>query len=329
MEGITLEGGESKRKDEAKVFRHSIAEYKLDEGIVKSKKPEDKPRSDDQWFYRDLTLEGRELARKKAEEYFGTLNPETDALFFVSSDFVRAAETARIFMDVAKEKGFEIIWPWEKDKIEHDHFDNKAEEIGEGYIRKIDCLTLDHLENMLREKIFDPKKNYLKDVVKYPDNVSEDTRAKWDKARTIIENDNKGSWGDNYYAHSEEISKIFSDVKSAEEVYKTKFKRMLRLRKFAQKKILEQNPKKNIKILGFSHENSFIYFLNEEFGESIKNCESVGFRMEEDEKQSEKTKEKPIEIIVEAKGEERRFVETQPTKWEMQKDENSNIGASM
>ncbi|MFA5886728.1 MAG: hypothetical protein WC863_03015 [Patescibacteria group bacterium] len=264
-----------KKDDEFFVIRHSISEYKLNEGIIKSDNPEAAPSADKQWFNSDLTSEGIKLAQEKAQEFFAKLNPGTDALFFVSSDLVRAAETAKIYLDIARENGFEVIISAKKEKSPESK--NKAEEIGEGYIRKIDCLSLDHLENMLREQIFQPK-DYLKEIENL-DKVSTETKEKWTAARKIIEEDNQKTWGENYAAHSEEIQKIFPNVKSAKEVYESKFKNLLRLVRFGQEKINQRQPEKNIKVLAFSHENSFLYFLNENFGESMKNCENIAFKI--------------------------------------------------
>lgn len=270
----------NREDDEIFGIRHSISDYTLNNGIIASNNPEAAPDSNKQWFNSDLTPEGIVLAKESAVEFLNKLNPKTDALYFVSSDLVRAAETAKIFLDEARSRGFEIILPKEEKETDLKKYNNKAEEIGEGYIRKIDCLTLDHLENMLREFVFHPD-DYM-DKVKSLDNVSEETKAKWAEARKIIEADNQGTWGKNYAAHSEEIEKIFPNVKSAKTVYETKFKNMLRLIKFAQAKIEEQHPEKNIKVLAFSHENSFLYFLNKNFGESMKNCESIGFKVADD-----------------------------------------------
>lgn len=275
---------EEKRKKDDEFFatRHSISGYKLNESIIKSGNPEAAPSADKQWFNSDLTPEGEKLAHEKAVEFFDKLNPETDALFFVSSDLVRAAETAKIYLDHARERGFEIIIPREKKEGKEGQpskYRNKAEEIGGGYIRKIDCLTLDHLENMLREFVFHPD-DYLRKV-KDQENISTETREKWAEARKIIEKDNRGTWGNNYAAHSEEIQKIFPNVKSAKSAYESKFKDMMRLVRFGSEKINQQNPEKNIKVLAFSHENSFLYFLDKNFGESMKNCESVSFKLED------------------------------------------------
>jgi hypothetical protein len=296
-EGSSQRAKREGKNDEFFAIRHSTAEYKLDEGIAQAENPEAAPKAKDQWFSSDLTPEGVVLAQEKAKEFFTKLNPSIDALFFVSSDLVRAAETAHIYMDVARELGFEVIRPSSLDRAEtHPDPRNKAEELGEGYVRKIDALTLDHLENMLQEFVFKPT-DYLAEVVKYPENVSLQTREKWAEARKIIEADNKGTWGANYAAHSEEIAKIFPNVKSAQQVYESKFLDLMRLVRFGQAKINKDNPEKNIKVLGFSHENSFLYFLNKEFGEPMANCEAIAFKVDAD-------KDGRGRILATAKGKE-------------------------
>src|SRR4030042_3538367 len=227
------------------VFRHSGPPfYQLNEWLVRSNCPEAAPDAYEQWFKSDLPPEAKELARKKAEEYFNKLDPKTDALFFVSSDLVRAAETARIFLDVARERGFEIIKT--RSNEEDREYKNHAEEIGEGWIRKIDCLTLDHLENMLREFVF-AQRDYLKEGIVNPDAVSEETREMWVRARKIMDEGGiDDTWGKNYAKFAEKLEKegIFLDVLSAEQVYKSKFFNMARRVKFAEQKMSEQNPKK-------------------------------------------------------------------------------------
>jgi len=279
------EGGkeslEGKKHISVDIFRHSGPPfYQLNEWLVRSNCPEAAPDAYQQWFNSDLPPEGLELAKTKAEEYFDKLNPETDALFFVSSDLVRAAETARIFLDVARERGFEIIKP--RSNEGNQKYKNHAEEHGEGWIRKIDCLTLDHLENMMREFVF-AQKDYLKEGIINPDAVSEETKEMWVRARKIMEEGGiEDTWGKNYVKFAEKLEKegIFLDVLSAEQVYKSKFFNMARLVKFAEKKMREQNPKKNTRVLGFSHENSFLHFLNENFGEHMQYCENISFEPE-------------------------------------------------
>ncbi|NTW14480.1 MAG: hypothetical protein HGA31_05635 [Candidatus Moranbacteria bacterium] len=281
-ESVAVEHREQERQrdDEFIAIRHSIAEYKLNNGIVTSEHPEDAPDSNKQEFDTDLTEAGRELAKKEAETFFDTLNPETDALFFTSSDLVRAAETAKIYLEVALERGFEILSPFDE-SMKPEAYRNKAEEIGEGNIRRINALTLDHLSNMLREFVFHPD-DYLATMVRHPENVSQETLDKWPAARAIITSANKQGWGPNYAEHSEEIANIFPDVKSAEEVHRLKFLRLLKLMLVGERKIRAANPDKNVKVLGFTHENSFLRFLNRDFGESMKNCEAVRFRVTDD-----------------------------------------------
>jgi len=136
---------------------------------------------------------------------------------------------------------------------------------------------------MLVEFIFHPDQDYLEEMVKDKKYVSKETRKKWKKARKIIERDNKGSWGANHYYYSKKIKEIFPHIKTSEDLYEQKFKNLLRLIKFADKKIKEANLGKNIKVLGFGHENYFLYFLGKYFKKpTIENCEAIGFKIKED-----------------------------------------------
>ncbi len=265
----------SEIKDDAfYVTRHGVAEYKLNERIVASDNPQHGHEAQNQDFLQDLTPEGRRVAHEKAEDFFNSLNSETDALFFVSSNLVRAAETAQIYKEVAKERGFEIIKPENvRDEI--------VQEIGEGDIRNVESLSV-HIKNMLLEFIFHPHRDYLNEVVQDKSKLPQDILDKWGEARKVIESDNQGTWGNNFYKHSEQISKIFPDIRSAEQVYNQEFKDIIRLMKFGQKKIAEKGYSKNIKVLAFSHENAFLYFLGKNFQEcALDNCESIAFSVDD------------------------------------------------
>lgn len=263
------------KPDDYFAIRHSVARYQKNKEIVESDEPERGFDPKEQDFLTDLTPEGVKFAEQEAEKFFEGLDPKKDALFFASSNLVRAMQTANIYRKIAKEKGFEIIRP-EKPGTK------LGEKIGEGDIRVIDTLSLG-LKNMLVESIFFPDKDYLEEVVKDKKFVSEETRKKWKKAREIIENDNKGSWGANHHYHSKKIKEIFPYLKTSEDLYEQKFKNLLRLIEFADKKIKEANLDKNIKVLGFGHENYFLHFLDKYFKEpAIGNCEVIGFRIEED-----------------------------------------------
>ena len=113
--------------------------------------------------------------------------------------------------------------------------------------------------------------------------VSEETREMWVRARKIMEEGGiEDTWGKNYAKFAEKLEKegIFLEVLSAEQVYKSKFFNMVRMVKVAEQKMCEQNPKKNVRVLGFSHENSFLHFLNENFGEHMRYCENISFESE-------------------------------------------------
>ncbi|OGY94911.1 MAG: hypothetical protein A2406_01325 [Candidatus Komeilibacteria bacterium RIFOXYC1_FULL_37_11] len=250
--------------------RHSEAEYRTNRAILEND-PEGSLDPEDQ-ISPDLSEKGKKLAREKAEEFFSKLNHQEDSLFFVSSNQIRAIETANIYREVAKEKGFEILKP-EHTRSEY------SEDMSGGDIRVVQSLSL-QVPNMIIQHVFS-REEALKGVDW--DKVSEETKEKWDRARKIIEADDHGSWGANYYYHSEEIKKIFPELKSAKDLDEAQFKNVLRLVKFADKKIKESGSEKKIKILGFGHENYLGVALNEYFQDhEIKNCETVSFQVDED-----------------------------------------------
>lgn len=216
----------------------------------------------------DLSEAGLILAREKAKDFFDKLRPETDRVFFVTSNEARAIGTANVYRLEAKSRGFEIIKP------EHTR-SNLAKKEGEGELRAIETLSL-NTKNTLQFLVFsssEPSVNWA--------NVDDDFKQKWQEARKIIEADNKGSWGSNFAAHSTKIKSIFPDVETAEQFYNTKFKNILRLIKWANKKIQGAEGKK-IKVLGFGHEDYLVKFLQEEFlQEGIQNCETIQFNIDD------------------------------------------------
>lgn len=193
-------------------------------------------------------------------------------MFFVSSEEMRALETANIYKTIAKERGFEIIKPKQTRS-------KTADKIGGKEIRKLDTLSL-NIKNTLVGSVFNPDK-YLGEI--NLEAVDIETKEKWNKARKIIDAEDKGSWGANFYHHSEEIKKIFPEIQSSKEAYEKKFKNIIKLIKFANKKIKDTDYHKNIKVLGFGHENYMGYALNKYFSDSdLENCEAVNFRFIED-----------------------------------------------
>jgi hypothetical protein len=106
--------------------------------------------------------------------------------------------------------------------------------------------------------------------------VDPETKEKWEQARAIVSADDSGSWGGNFFKHSEEIQKFFPELRNARETYETQFQNLLRLTRFGLKKAKESGSEKNIKMLAFGHENYTGYAINQYFGDNdIKNCETI------------------------------------------------------
>ena len=261
---------DKKDKNSAHLLRHSISGYKTYKEAIKSEDPQAAVDYDKQ-VTPDMPEAGIELAKNKAVEFFKTLDPETDAIFFVSSNEARALETANIYREEARKQGFEIIKP------EHIR-NNLADEIGKGEIRAVNTLSL-NIDNALLGSVFNPDK-YLGEI--NWEAIDQETKKKWDKAREIINSDDKGSWGGNFHHHSEEIQKIFPEIKSAKNLYERQFKNVLKLVNFGMDKIEKANINKNVKIIGFGHENYLTYALDKYFKDhSMDYCEAIEFDVDE------------------------------------------------
>ena len=210
---------------------------------------------------------GIELAKEKAREFFSTLNPESDILFFVSSNEARAIETANIYRRVVSEMGFKVI--------KHENVrDELAKNIGDGYIRTLDSLSLGHGSPFVAS-VFTPMSQQLE--INWCA-VDDDMRDKWERARKIISADDQGSWGANFHKHAERVKSIFPEIKSPNEEHDKKFKNLQRLVKFARRKTGNKDDQKNVKILAFGHENYMGIALENAFDDpEIKNCETIVF----------------------------------------------------
>lgn len=251
-------------------FRHQEAEYKLNQKILDSENPQNPVRAEDQDFESDLTEKGKENAYTQAKKFFEEFDNTKDAFFFVSSDFVRAAETAKIYLDVAKKNGFEIITPNKPGS-------QTVEKVGDSKIKHLQNLSL-KIKNTLIDQLFNHKTDYLKRAQERGVVFDEDFIIRWEKARDIIEKDNKGTWSENWQFYSEKIKKIMPEITTAREVFDTQFTNLARLMEFGKKKIENSNHPKKIRVLAFTHENLFTYWLSERWGESGLNPgESVSF----------------------------------------------------
>ena len=244
--------------------RHSKAGYKTYSKILKSDNPQQPVNVEDQ-VTPDLPEKGVEMARVAAEKFFETLDSSTDNLFFASSSEARALETANIYRQVAQERGFNILKP--------EHVRSElAEKIGEGDIRVVNGLSI-KIANNLIGSVFNPD-THLGEVNFAA--VDPETKEKWDRAREIINSDDKGSWGANFYHHSAAIKEIFPEIADAQDEYDTKFSKLVRLAKFSLDKAKESNVNGNVKVLAFGHESYIGYALNQYFSDNdIKNCETI------------------------------------------------------
>ncbi|MSU54719.1 MAG: hypothetical protein EXS48_02725 [Candidatus Staskawiczbacteria bacterium] len=258
---------EEKREDSVDFTRHSKSAYRTYEKIFKSDNPTAGFNKEEQ-VTPDLPEAGIEFAKQEAEKFFELLNPGKDVLFFASSSEARAIETANIYREIAKEKGFEVIKP--------EHPRSKiSEEISDGEIRVVKELSIydsDNAKNVIIDSVFQLAN---RDLINW-DAVDPELKVKYEEAVKIVEADNQGSFGANMAKHGDKVKEIFPEIETAEDQFKGKFKNLKRLAKFGIKKAKESGQEKNVKILAFGHENYMIYAIESLFQEEgIKNCETM------------------------------------------------------
>jgi hypothetical protein len=262
------------RNDVVMFTRHSKAMYGEYANVVGGETPEQPMDYEDQPLV-DLTEAGVNLAHEKARELLSSMNAETDALFFATSPERRAIDTANIYREEARTLGFEIFSP------EHVR-GNLAEDIGEGELRVLETLST-RISNVLVSTVFNPGKLYRPESINWGA-VTDETKQKFDEARSIITADDKGSWGANFTAHSEEIARLFpDDLKSAQKLYDTQFKNLIRLARFGVRKARESGLEKNVKVLAFGHENYIGAALEKYFhDQELLNCETLNIDIDDE-----------------------------------------------
>lgn len=256
-------------KEDVYFIRHSKSGYKTYAETEKSENPRASFDPENQ-VTPDLTEEGVKLAREKAEEFFGELDPAQDKIFFVSSNEARALETANIYREVAHTHGFEVIKPDKSGGA-------TAEQIGGGEVRTIENLSLNP-EDTLIFNVFIPEK--LLRPINW-DAVDKEFKKKWELAREIIKNDDQGSYGANLHKHSVAIKGIFPEIETTQELHEKQFNNLLRLAKWAEKKFKIKESR--IKVVAFGHENYVLQALDEYMQEhGINNCETIGLSLGDD-----------------------------------------------
>lgn len=263
-------GGEPKPAVSADYVRHSKAAYKTYGVIVGSEHPT-QPFDHNAQITPDLTPEGRAFAEQEAKKYFERLDPKEDRLFFVSSNEARALETADVYRRIAHEKSFEVIKPIHA-RSEY------AEALADGEIRVLETLSLNS-KNLVLDFIFNPR---AKKTINW-EGVDSETKARFEKGSAIVEASDQGAFGANFLKHSEAVKLLVPEITSAVELYETKFKAMLKLLRWAEKRVSEEDMKgKRVKIMAFGHENALVHPLKKFFEEEgLNNCEVVEFSLRE------------------------------------------------
>jgi len=262
---------DKEQSDDAAYFtRHSKAEYNTYRKIRSSENPQAGIDPENQ-ISPDLSEEGVVLAEQKAEEFLSQFDPQKDILFFASSNEARALETANIYRKKAIEKGFKIMKP-QKAGLDF------AQQIGEGYIRVVRNLSLNN-KNLLLQSLFNS--DYQNQSVNW-DALDPETRKKCDEVRALVREHDYGSFGPNFFHHSEKAQEIFPEIKSAKDLFDGQFKRLLKLAEFGLQKAREAGLEKKVKILAFGHENYMAYALEKYFQDhEIKNCETVSIEVKD------------------------------------------------
>jgi hypothetical protein len=265
------DGKDDSQDNEVHFVRHGRAQYKTYGDIASSDNPQ-QPFNPEVQVTTDLTEKGAVEVEIEAKKFIGSLDPEKDALFFVSSNESRAIQTANIYRAEAHKAGVEVIKPQKAGT-------KFAEAVGDGEIRTVRSLSLNS-KNIILNKIFNSPKQ--------PDDINwgavdPETREKWERARAIIIAGDKGSFGANFFAYSQEVKDIFPEVETSRELYENNFKNLLILVRFAMKKINDLGISKKVHIMAFGHENYLLDFLAERFNEEgIKNCEAINIKTKGD-----------------------------------------------
>lgn len=268
--------GNEKEQHSAHYIRHSVSNY---ETYIKQKVEGKIAFDSKDQIFPDLSEKGIELARDKAEEFFRGLDPQKDILFFASSNEARALATANIYRQEAEVRGFDIMKPTETNF----ELSDKEKEAGktdlngeaDGYIRMSSMLSLNP-RNYLEHSIFVAG---LPEVVQksIAERLPEDLKSRWLKAREIINNAptevKKKGFGEVYHLYANQIKELFPDVRNAEQMEK-RFQNIVKLAKWGMEKAKENNLQKNLKILGFGHENYVSPVLEKYFNDrEMENCE--------------------------------------------------------
>lgn len=241
-------------------FRHAQALY----GAIKDKLLSADPRGPidiDTQPDDDLSPEGHVRAQAAAEAFFSRLIPGKDIVAIVASTQMRALQTARAFLDEARQRGFTVV--------EHEKTGSEiAEKVGGRHIRSLETLSHGYAD-ALPDAVFNPPSQLPEINWKA---VPPEYRTRWDRARAKVLADDKGNWGANFFAHSEEIEPILPGVRSSKDLFAKRYKALVR-----QAQVALRSPEgERVNILAFGHENMVGIPLERDTGDhALPNCEGV------------------------------------------------------
>jgi hypothetical protein len=262
---------QTERREGSKVrtffIRHSRATYATYAEKLASEDPESS--IDIETQLPDLPEAGVELAENSAHEFFQQFDPEEDVFYMVSSSQMRALETANVYVRVAQEMGFEVL-------EQENTGTNIAAEIGVGYVKSINKLSLhgkENARNQLEMSIFNSPKTLPK--INW-DATSSETKERWEKARSIVLADDKGNWGANFATYAQTVADTvpgFEHIETPQALYDTQYQGLKRLAAFARKQVPENG---RLNVVAFGHENYMGVALEDDTGEeAIANTEAV------------------------------------------------------
>jgi hypothetical protein len=233
-------------------IRHSIAMYLTYAECVRRCIPFDRYNQ----IPGDLTEAGVKLATDTAHVLFWNIKdkyPGVQKIIVLTSNEMRADQTARIYQEIAREYGLDSVNPYMSDKLK-------------------DIISVNP-GTVLVSQIFSPSRQR---VIFDNTSHSSDFLADYDRACDIVDSDNQVSWGTNYAKHSEVIRAIFPEVVTARRSY-------LRFARLAQLVFdkLKSELDTGIAVLVFGHENylvSEVQRITDGAQQSVGNCEPIGLR---------------------------------------------------
>lgn len=260
---------EGKEKPPARIFfiRHSRATYSSYAEKLASDTPESALDIESQ--VPDLSPEGIEIAKAVAARFFSDFDPKEDIFFLAASTQMRALETAKIYANIAREKGFEVI-AHDRKGVDDSRVGTQIEEtVGEGSVRSLHALSL-KMENQVLGNVFNPEKH---SPSIHWEAVDPRTKELYEQARSIIQADDRGSWGANFHAHAEKVKEIIPEMETPMQLHETQFKNMQRLAEWARTKAPAD---KRLNVVGFGHENYMGHALEVNTGDpALGNVEAV------------------------------------------------------